>query len=98
MIKTLSRDEVDRELKSLPGWAMQSDGAIARQYRFEDYSAVINFVTRVADVAERLQHHPDMHVRYSSVEVKFITHDAGGVTTKDIDSAREVDLVLSRPS
>ncbi len=91
MSRTLSRADVDRELRSLPGWATRADGAIARPYRFDDYSAVINFVTKVADVAERLQHHPDMLVRYGSVEVSFVTHDMSGVTHKDIDAAREVD-------
>lgn len=91
MVKMLSQDEVARELQSLPEWSTRSDGAIGRLYRFDDYSAVINFVTKVADVAERLQHHPDMAVRYSSVEVTFVTHDAGGLTRKDFDAAREVD-------
>jgi 4a-hydroxytetrahydrobiopterin dehydratase len=83
---------VTRELHSLPEWAL-AGGAITKTYRFADYSAGINFVNKVADIAERLNHHPDMHVGYRKVDVRFTTHDAGGVTKLDLTAAREVEAI-----
>lgn len=74
----------------LPGWAAQAD-AITRTYRFRDFGSAFAFMTRVAIHAEAADHHPEWSNVWSRVEVRLTTHDAGGVTQKDIDLARFMD-------
>lgn len=76
----------------LPGWTAASGrDAIAKSYRFDDFNAAFGFMTRVALVAEKMDHHPEWSNVYNRVEVVLTTHDAGGVTQKDIDLARFMD-------
>ncbi len=73
----------------LPGWS-QTPGrdAIAKTYRFADFNAAFAFMTRVALAAEKADHHPEWTNVYNRVDVVLTTHDAGGVTEKDIALAR----------
>lgn len=73
-----------------PGWALAPDGkAITRRFRFKDFEATMDFVNRLAAIAARKDHHPDLKVGYGYCEVLFTTHDAGGLTVLDADSVRE---------
>ena len=80
-------------LGSLPGWRAVEGGrdAIARSYRFADFNAAFGFMSRVALMAEKLDHHPEWSNVYSRVEVTLTTHDAGGVTELDLTLARFID-------
>jgi 4a-hydroxytetrahydrobiopterin dehydratase len=82
-------------IASLKGWSLAAGGrdAIARTYRFEDFSAAFAFMTRVAMMAERLDHHPEWFNVYDRVDVTLSTHDAGGVTDKDVTLARYMDSI-----
>jgi 4a-hydroxytetrahydrobiopterin dehydratase len=64
------------------GWT-EVEGALQRELRFASFSDAIAFVNRVADLAERENHHPDIDVRYTSVVLRWWTHTAGGVTDRD---------------
>ncbi len=71
-----------------PGWQRgQGRDAITRRFEFKDFSAAFAFVTRVALLAEKMDHHPEWSNVYNKVEVTLTTHDAGGVTEKDIKMA-----------
>ena len=73
-----------------PGW--QEDGQrILREYRFADFVAAMRFVNQLADHAEKVEHHPDIDIRYNRVTVALTTHDAGGVTDKDRAFARDLN-------
>ncbi len=76
-------------LTDLPGW-VKTDGrdAINRIFEFGDFNQAFAFMTAVALLAERMDHHPEWFNVYSQVEVTLATHDAGGVTMRDIDMAR----------
>ena len=65
--------------------------AIARSLRFADFSAAFGFMSRVALMAEKLDHHPEWFNVYNRVEVTLATHDAGGVTERDVKLAQEMD-------
>ncbi len=79
-------------LASLDGWREAVDGrAIEKHFRFADFPAAFAFMTRVALLAERRNHHPDWRNVYDRVEVTLTTHDAGGVTERDIALARLID-------
>ena len=77
-------------LTTLPGWLRQGD-LIARTYEFADFPAAMKFVNAVATLAEQVQHHPDIDVRWNKVTLALTTHDAGGLTEKDFALAREFD-------
>jgi 4a-hydroxytetrahydrobiopterin dehydratase len=79
-------------LKGLPAWrAVDGRDAIARSFAFADFNAAFGFMTRVALLAEKMDHHPEWFNVYNKVDVTLATHDAGGVTQKDIDMARAMD-------
>jgi 4a-hydroxytetrahydrobiopterin dehydratase len=85
----LDIDDVAALAASLPGWALTDDGkAIERRFRFRDFHATMDFVNRLAAVANEHDHHPDMKVGYGYCEVLFTTHDAGGLTELDATCAR----------
>jgi len=79
-------------LKDLPQWR-EVDGreAITRTFRFKDFNAAFGFMTRAALLAEKMDHHPEWFNVYNRVEVTLATHDAGGVTEKDIAMAKAMD-------
>jgi 4a-hydroxytetrahydrobiopterin dehydratase len=89
----LDADARAAALKTLPDWR-QAEGrdAIARTFRFKDFNTAFGFMTRVALQAEKMDHHPEWFNVYNRVEVTLATHDAGGVTEKDIAMAKAMDL------
>jgi 4a-hydroxytetrahydrobiopterin dehydratase len=81
-------------LASLPQWkAVEGRDAISRIFRFDDFAAAFAFMTRVALAAEKMDHHPEWSNVWNKVEVVLTTHDAGGVTERDIDLARIMEAV-----
>jgi len=86
----LPESEVGRRLRALPGWERE-DAAIRRSYRFETYMAGVRFATRVAELAESADHHPDILIGYRRVTLTLTSHDAGGLTDRDFDLAARID-------
>lgn len=83
---------VDAALTDLPGWSAAPDrDALVRTYRFGDFGTAWAFMTRVALLAEKLDHHPEWTNVHGRVEVLLTTHDAGGVTALDVKMARFMD-------
>jgi 4a-hydroxytetrahydrobiopterin dehydratase len=80
-------------LKGLPLWRVDEGEreAIARSLTFADFNAAFGFMTRVALLADKVDHHPEWSNVYNRVSVLLTTHDAGGVTQRDIDMARFID-------
>lgn len=80
------------ELKVLSDWALVPNrAAITRTFRFKDFNEAFGFMSRVALMAERLDHHPEWFNVYNKVDVTLTTHDAGGVTALDLKLARAMD-------
>ncbi len=85
MAEKLDAAALEKALGGLQGWAAARDGAaIARTFRFETFSEAFAFMTRSALLAEKMDHHPEWFNVYNRVEVTLSTHDAGGVTGRDI--------------
>jgi 4a-hydroxytetrahydrobiopterin dehydratase len=84
--------EVQGWLKAHPGWALEG-GMIRRTFAFGDFRAAMAFVSRVADAAEAADHHPDIDIRYSKVTLSLVTHDAGGLTSRDTKLAEDADAL-----
>ena len=88
----LSESERDAALAGLDGWTYDATrNGIARSFRFADFNAAFAFMTRAALAAEQADHHPDWSNVWNRVDVLLSTHDAGGVTAKDIALARLMD-------
>jgi 4a-hydroxytetrahydrobiopterin dehydratase len=94
MVERMSAEARASALQDLPGWS-EVDGreAIARTFTFRDFNEAFGFMTRVALVAEKLDHHPEWRNVYRTVEVVLATHDAGGVTTLDIALAKAMNAI-----
>jgi 4a-hydroxytetrahydrobiopterin dehydratase len=91
-IALLSAAERADALKKLPDWTLAPDGkAISRSFVFRDFNAAFGWMARVALTAEKLDHHPDWRNVYKTVEVTLSTHEAGGVTARDIALAAAMD-------
>lgn len=90
-----SDSEVAAALESLPNWA-EVGGSIQRTISFKDFKESMAFIVHVANEAERVQHHPDILIRYNKVTLTLSTHDAGGLTAKDFDLARTIDEIVER--
>jgi 4a-hydroxytetrahydrobiopterin dehydratase len=86
----LSDIEIQRELSAVSGWVRRGN-AITRSFEFADFPAAIAFVNRVADIAERMNHHPDLDIRYTRVSCHLSTHSAGGVTRRDFSLAAAIN-------
>jgi 4a-hydroxytetrahydrobiopterin dehydratase len=86
----LGDGEIEYALSGLKGWA-RNGGAISKTFEFPTFPAGIAWVDKVAVVAERLDHHPDLDIRYTKVTATLSTHSAGGLTKLDFDLAREMD-------
>lgn len=86
----LTDTEVKQSLGKLRGW-QQSGKAIQRVYEFPDFKAAMKFVNKVADAAEQANHHPDIDIRYNKVTLALVSHDAGGVTERDVRMAETIN-------
>jgi 4a-hydroxytetrahydrobiopterin dehydratase len=79
-------------LKDLPEWrVVEGRDAIARKFQFKDFNQAFAFMTRAALLAEKMDHHPEWFNVYNKVEVTLSTHDAGGITDKDVTMAKAMD-------
>jgi 4a-hydroxytetrahydrobiopterin dehydratase len=88
----LTGPDLARELETLPGWSV-SDGMLRKTFAHAAFPEAIVFVNAVAQLAEVANHHPDIDIRYSNITLSLVTHDAGGITDKDVALARQVEDV-----
>jgi 4a-hydroxytetrahydrobiopterin dehydratase len=91
-MKKLDGAEKDKALADLAGWQpMSGRDAIAKRFEFKDFKEAWAFMSRVADTAEEMNHHPEWTNIYNRVDVVLSTHDAGGLTMKDVKLAQAMD-------
>lgn len=86
----LSDADVATALVGLPGWTAEGNRALHRQFKFTDHIVAMGFVNRVAIVAEAMDHHPDLRIVYNTVDIRLSSHDAGGVTDRDLRLAERI--------
>jgi 4a-hydroxytetrahydrobiopterin dehydratase len=91
----LEENQIAPSLAAVPQWQRQG-GTIARTFQFKDFPAAVKFVDAVAVAAEQAWHHPDIDIRWNKVTLALTTHDAGGLTRKDFDLARQFDQLSLR--
>lgn len=93
-ISRLTQAECDAALADLPRWRLREDGlAIEAELKFADFNAAFGFMTRVALHADKVDHHPEWFNVYNTVRVTLTTHDAGGLSERDVAMARFIEAV-----
>jgi 4a-hydroxytetrahydrobiopterin dehydratase len=97
MVERLSAEARKSALKGLSGWSeLAGREAITRTFAFKDFNEAFGFMTRVALVAEKSDHHPEWRNVYKTVEVVLATHDANGVTSRDIKLAEAMNAIAKQ--
>lgn len=86
----LSDLEIRRALGTLPGWTRKGE-TLAKTYSFARFADGIRFVNKVAELADAMNHHPDIDVRYTNITFALSSHDAGGITQRDLDLAQKIE-------
>ncbi|EQB19273.1 4a-hydroxytetrahydrobiopterin dehydratase [Novosphingobium lindaniclasticum] len=93
-IARLTDAERAEALAALPVWHLREDGlAIVRKLKFADFNAAFGFMTRVAIQADKVDHHPEWFNVYNRVEITLTTHDASGLSRRDVEMARFIDAI-----
>ncbi len=92
MSEVLSSEQLNEQLDGLEGWSA-IESSLRKTFSFDDFIQAVEFVGRVAEVAEERDHHPDIDIRYNEVILTLSTHDAGGVTGKDVSLATEIEAL-----
>jgi 4a-hydroxytetrahydrobiopterin dehydratase len=91
-ITKLTQQEIDTRLTALPNWSVV-DGKLHRELKFVDFVHAFGFMTQVAIVAERSDHHPEWSNVYNRVVIDLTTHDAGGLSSRDFELATAIDAL-----
>ena len=91
-MKVLTEKEVIQQLVFLDDWQLDGN-AIKREWIFKDFSEAMDFINMIAVLAENHNHHPEIFNIYNRVSLRFNTHDAGGITEKDISIAKEINTL-----
>lgn len=89
----LSAQDIQAKLATLPGWSLNDAGEITKTYVFQGFPQSLMFATAVGVLAEAAQHHPDILIRWNKVTLSLTTHDAGGLTDKDFELARQIEAL-----
>jgi 4a-hydroxytetrahydrobiopterin dehydratase len=90
MSTVLSDAEIQQALQQLPGWK-KNGNAIDRVLQFGNFVQAMEFVNRIAEAAEAVNHHPDILISYNKVTLTLVSHDSGGVTQRDIKMAGRIN-------
>lgn len=86
----LSAEEIEKSLAGLNGWSV-SGVILKKRFEFENFATALEFVNKAGEFAEKLDHHPDIHLGWGYAEFEITTHDTGGLTHNDFDLALMID-------
>lgn len=91
-IEKLSEEDIRKGLDALDGWTLEN-GKVHKELRFESFVEAFSFMSGVALLAESMNHHPEWSNVYNRVTIDLTTHDAGGVSERDLELARKIDAL-----
>ena len=94
MTDLLTDSEISKRIADFPDWARDGD-AISRTVRFDTFADGIDYIRRLAPVADEADHHPDIDIRYRNVKFALTSHDSGGITDRDFTMATKIDGLLA---
>jgi 4a-hydroxytetrahydrobiopterin dehydratase len=89
-MKKLTQTELDAAIAQLSEWKLVKD-KLNKTFKFKDFVTAFGFMTKVAIVSEKIDHHPELFNVYNHVTIDLTTHDAGGISNLDIDLAKKID-------
>lgn len=90
--RKLTEAEIAENLCKLNGWSIE-EGKLVRKFKFADFAASLAFINKAGEIAERLDHHPDITFGWGYADIYTITHDRGGITDLDFALAKEIDAI-----
>ncbi len=91
--RPLARVEAEELKREVPQWVLK-DKTLEREFQLKDFRKAMEFVNKVADIAEKQDHHPDILIRYNKVTLTLSTHQVGGLSPKDFILAAKIDLLM----
>lgn len=89
----LSQEDIEEELKNLPGWKIVNE-KLYREFQFESFNQAFGFMTRAAMEIEKMNHHPEWFNVYNKITIELTTHDAGGITKNDVNLAKILNSLV----
>ncbi len=89
----LDQQEIISLPKQLPGWEVKAS-VLRREWKFSNFVEAFGFMTKVALLAEAMNHHPEWHNVYANLTIEFTTHDLGGLSNLDVQMAKEIDTLM----
>ena len=87
----MDKEKITSEIKKLLGWQLQENHHLYKQFKFPDFKSALRFVNQIAEVAEELNHHPNISFTWGKVEIAIWTHTVNTVSGKDFELARKID-------
>ncbi len=89
----LSQAEIQGKLRTVPGWELAKNKSIQKKFTFGNFKEALAFFNKVGELAEQSNHHPDNTINYNKVTLSLISHDAGGLTTRDFDLSGHIEKI-----
>ena len=94
-MELLTKEKVEEALTSLNGWSFKDNG-IVKNFVFEDFKEALSIMMGIGIIAEEMNHHPEWFNVYNKLDIRLSTHDAGGVTIKDLDLASKIEMICNK--
>lgn len=92
----LNSDEITVAINQLDHWLLDpQQPSIYKEWRFDNFRNVIDFLNQVCDLADKQDHHPEILTTYTNIRIRLLTHDAGGITQKDFSLASNIDYLIA---
>jgi 4a-hydroxytetrahydrobiopterin dehydratase len=89
-METFTKESISPFLMTLNGWCFNAN-AIEKDFRFKNFTQALGFIVQVEGISDRMNHHPELYNVYNKVHIRLFTHDAGGVTSRDIKLAQQIE-------
>ncbi|MFK7838787.1 MAG: 4a-hydroxytetrahydrobiopterin dehydratase [Bdellovibrionales bacterium] len=94
MIERLSDPQIEKELQNLSGWQRhETKHAIQKSFKFNNFASTWAFMSHIALIAEKMDHHPEWNNIYNRLDIILTTHDANGISTRDVKMAKSIDKI-----
>ncbi len=94
MVSLIEQNQLDYFIEKNPSWVIDNK-SIKKEFKFDNFIDAFGFMSKVALLSEKMDHHPDWHNTYNKVKINLTTHDKGGITTNDIKLAESIDKLIN---
>ena len=94
MVSLIEKNQLDSFIEKNPSWIIDNK-TIKKEFKFENFIEAFGFMSKVALLSEKMDHHPNWQNIYNKVKIELTTHDKGGITTNDINLAESIDQLIN---